>query len=264
MSKTGSGAVSFLPSWGRRLFERSDLPEEESRRRQYLALCLVLTIPALLAFTVIDVLEGRWSEVIPGGLVAVLLSLLLAFLARLRRVRPLLRAILGVALGIVFYETAVGGSDGLAFLWLYTVPLVVFFLFGRREGTAWCLGLLAVLSTLFFVLELHTYDPILQSRALLSLGLLCATGGFLEASRQRFHEALVRETSAVEEAIAQVQRLRGMLRICSSCKRIRDDDGYWSEIEAYLEQHSEAELSHALCPDCLEQLGRGELVEEAS
>lgn len=50
--------------------------------------------------------------------------------------------------------------------------------------------------------------------------------------------------------VAEVRMLRGLLPICAWCKRIRDDGGHWSDIEAYLSQHSEARFSHSMCPDC--------------
>ena len=53
---------------------------------------------------------------------------------------------------------------------------------------------------------------------------------------------------------AQVKTLSGMLPICSSCKKIRDDGGYWRQIESYVREHSQAEFSHGLCPDCLQRL----------
>jgi len=45
-----------------------------------------------------------------------------------------------------------------------------------------------------------------------------------------------------------------MFPICSSCKKIRDDKGYWNQIESYVRDHSEAEFSHSLCPDCVKKL----------
>jgi hypothetical protein len=57
-----------------------------------------------------------------------------------------------------------------------------------------------------------------------------------------------------ERAVQQVRTLSGLLPICSSCKKIRDDGGYWNQIEAYIRSHSEAEFSHGLCPDCLRTL----------
>jgi len=56
------------------------------------------------------------------------------------------------------------------------------------------------------------------------------------------------------ERDSEIKRLRGMLPICSSCKKIKNDAGYWSQIEVYLKEHSEAEFSHGLCPDCIKKL----------
>ncbi len=50
--------------------------------------------------------------------------------------------------------------------------------------------------------------------------------------------------------LAKVQVLKGLLPICASCKKIRDDQGYWKQIETYISEHSDAEFSHGLCPDC--------------
>jgi PAS domain S-box-containing protein len=64
-------------------------------------------------------------------------------------------------------------------------------------------------------------------------------------------EKLIRE---LQEALTNIKILRGMLPICSSCKKIRDDKGYWTQIEAYIRDHSEAEFSHGVCPDCMKKL----------
>jgi len=52
----------------------------------------------------------------------------------------------------------------------------------------------------------------------------------------------------------ELKVLRGILPICASCKKIRDDKGYWAQIESYIREHSEAEFSHSLCPDCAKKL----------
>lgn len=56
------------------------------------------------------------------------------------------------------------------------------------------------------------------------------------------------------DALDQVRTLRGILPICANCKNIRDDQGYWSKVETYLKQHTKAEFSHAVCPDCMNKL----------
>ena len=67
--------------------------------------------------------------------------------------------------------------------------------------------------------------------------------------------ALERERliSELREALAQVKTLGGLLPICSGCKKIRDDKGYWSQVESYIASHSEATFTHSLCPDCLKK-----------
>lgn len=58
----------------------------------------------------------------------------------------------------------------------------------------------------------------------------------------------------LQESLAEIKILSGLLPICSSCKKIRDDKGYWEEIECYITAHSEAGFSHGICPECTEKL----------
>lgn len=58
----------------------------------------------------------------------------------------------------------------------------------------------------------------------------------------------------LEAALQEVKTLSGLLPICSSCKKIRDDSGYWNRIETYIKKHSEAEFSHSICEDCAQKL----------
>ena len=58
----------------------------------------------------------------------------------------------------------------------------------------------------------------------------------------------------LQQAINEVKKIRGILPICSSCKKIRDDKGSWNQIERYIRDHSEAEFSHSICPECSKQL----------
>ena len=58
----------------------------------------------------------------------------------------------------------------------------------------------------------------------------------------------------LQEVLAKVKTLSGLLPICSSCKKIRDDKGYWNQIETYIRQRSEAEFTHSICPNCAKML----------
>jgi DNA-binding NtrC family response regulator len=72
--------------------------------------------------------------------------------------------------------------------------------------------------------------------------------------RKRAEEERERLISQLQEALANIKTLRGLLPICASCKKIRDDTGYWNQIETYIHIHTEADFSHGLCPDCIARL----------
>lgn len=72
----------------------------------------------------------------------------------------------------------------------------------------------------------------------------------VRALRRRTHELRHR----VDEAVASLKVLRGLLPICSSCKRIRSDEGYWHQIEEYVREHTEADFTHGICPECMREL----------
>jgi len=69
--------------------------------------------------------------------------------------------------------------------------------------------------------------------------------------KNRDLEVLLKEN---QKALAEIKTLRGILPICSSCKKIRDDEGYWTQIESYIQARSLAEFSHSLCMDCAKKL----------
>lgn len=81
------------------------------------------------------------------------------------------------------------------------------------------------------------------------------TGMIRDISERKLHEKELNQLiRSLKESLAQVRQLSGMLPICASCKKIRDDKGYWNQIEEYIRAHSEAEFSHGICPDCSQKL----------
>ena len=65
---------------------------------------------------------------------------------------------------------------------------------------------------------------------------------------------LDKKNQELRDALDKVKLLSGLLPICASCKKIRNDEGYWNEIESYIAQHSEADFTHGICPDCVRTL----------
>jgi GAF domain-containing protein len=99
-----------------------------------------------------------------------------------------------------------------------------------------------------------------------ALGTLCAIDRKprqLTPSQKKAMQALTRQVMALLEsrrvsshlaqALEHVKTLHGLLPICAWCKRIRDDTGYWSQVEAYVQAHTEASFTHGICPECMEK-----------
>jgi hypothetical protein len=131
-------------------------------------------------------------------------------------------------------------------------------------------------SVLFFVLAmvalaLKRPDPFILYGTFFVTALSVALGTITAASihgaqRSRFaaHESEIRLREEVQAALAEIKTLRGLLPICASCKNIRSDDGAWSRIEAYLSEHTYAQFTHGICPDCRVKLYPETLPAEAS
>ena len=77
------------------------------------------------------------------------------------------------------------------------------------------------------------------------------------ARRMKAEQERDRVITELQKALSEVKTLRGLLPICCNCKKIRDDNGYWNQIESYIQSRSEAEFSHGICPDCLKELYPG-------
>ena len=107
--------------------------------------------------------------------------------------------------------------------------------------------------------------PLLDSEGA-AIGTLCVMDRRprrLTTTQRRVMQALARKVVVLIElrrvsahlasALAQVKTLRGLIPICAWCKRIRDDGGYWSQIEAYFHAHADADFTHSICPNCLKK-----------
>jgi response regulator RpfG family c-di-GMP phosphodiesterase len=77
-----------------------------------------------------------------------------------------------------------------------------------------------------------------------------AVGGRVLGLQQKLAERV----EELQTALSNVKQLRGLLPICSYCKRIRGDDQYWQQVEGYVAEHSDAQFSHGICPPCYEKV----------
>lgn len=73
------------------------------------------------------------------------------------------------------------------------------------------------------------------------------------AERQRAEMALRKSNEELAAAMASVRTLKGFLPVCAWCRKVREDDGYWKELETYVTQHTDARITHGICPTCREK-----------
>lgn len=118
-----------------------------------------------------------------------------------------------------------------------------------------------------FELKPHFYE----TYWFLTLLIVVSGGVIFGVYRLRVWQLLRREkqlNARIQQALAHIKTLGGLIPICSNCKKIRDDEGYWEILEKYVQTHSDAQFSHGICPDCAAKLypdfpiGRGEKNEK--
>jgi PAS domain S-box-containing protein len=109
----------------------------------------------------------------------------------------------------------------------------------------------------------HFWTNVTVSKALDIAGAGMCLFGFVEdiGTRKQMEQEREKLIAQLQESLAEIKELRGILPICSSCKKIRDDQGYWTQIESYIGKHSDAQFSHGICPDCAKKL-YGDLYDE--
>jgi tetratricopeptide (TPR) repeat protein len=95
----------------------------------------------------------------------------------------------------------------------------------------------------------RTAFAIITALVLVSLALLYARYRLKQQSESRLRA----QAKELADALDRVQTLKGLLPICAWCKKVRDDDGYWTQVEAYVARHSKAEFTHCICPSCYDE-----------
>ncbi|MBN2282185.1 MAG: response regulator [Candidatus Marinimicrobia bacterium] len=85
-----------------------------------------------------------------------------------------------------------------------------------------------------------------------SIELLARVRNHLELKLSK--DRLKKMNAELQKALREIKTLKGLVPICANCKKIRDDDGFWQEVEHYVAAHTEADFSHGICPDCMKEL----------
>ncbi len=214
------------------------------------------------AFALLDGAQfgDRASVVLPFRAVLVLTSMIVFGATFLPRLRPLFVAssALFILLNGSFSTLLVTLDDRTLLSPYFTGQIFVFAGIYSTVGLGFRFSLLAMWVTAgLFLLTVGVLAPVPTNLIVLySFFMMGAVFVFTYAayiaervSRERFAGA-----EQLRKTVRDVKKLSGMLPICASCKKVRDDKGYWSQIESYISEHSEAVFSHGVCPDCADEL----------
>ncbi|MGM0599907.1 MAG: hypothetical protein ACQETH_08850 [Candidatus Rifleibacteriota bacterium] len=182
-----------------------------------------------------------------------------------------------VIAGIFYaYLLTTGGKANTGFIWMFSYPSIATFLLGIRKGIFFSFLLFIYSLAIMFaeqniVPTTANYTFSLSVRISFSYLLICLFAWAVESTRataqfeyhqindelqdsckelEKRHHAKKEIITELREAIVEAEQLKRILPICSSCKKVRNDTGYWEKVERYFNQHSGTKFSHSVCPDC--------------
>ncbi len=262
---------------------------DESQKRTFIVFVILITIPIIFVLTIDDFINKRILEgLFVLGTIIIFVSTLFT-LKHIKKIDNILRVNSVLILSLLCYGLSVGGGHEHSFLWYYFFPICAFYVFKKKEGLIW-VGLSILLSGFFFLSPFfHSYGIGVSIRFLFTYIIVAIISFGLESSRSKYHKDLLNKKKQVtytnhlldkanrnlvkenkqhklterekerkivqlQQALIEIKTLQGLLPICSSCKKIRDDKGYWNQIEGYIQKHSDAKFSHGLCPECSDKI----------
>ncbi len=242
-------------------------------RRRYNLLRTFLLIFVLISpvFIVVNYYRKVYLTAISEAVFLLIVILMLYYGRSPRRQRfmSFLFVLLSCFLAVIASSNS--GTHPTVAAWNSLCVLFAFYLLGRKNGTVINIIFVPV-STVIYVIKHSSGVNAIPLVAILnvSLFMLCVSliayyfeetrseteGALLEDidSRMKTESELEAAVNELKSAISEIKTLSGLLPICASCKRIRDDNGAWTQIESYIKKNSEAEFSHGICPDCARRL----------
>lgn len=252
-----------LPIWNSviNVIDRAPLGSDDKLRLQHFTMLLFIGVPSMLAFALVVGLKGERTLCL--SVLLTVCGLVAGWILISRGVRAVLvyRTDSLIFCALLLYMAVIGGQDGSKILWTYAFPLIGFFLMGKREGMAWVAAVygMSALIVLGRVpgIEVYPYSGEFAARYLVTMLCVVAIAYGFEHFRELYRLGMEQERSRLQRALEQVKTLSGLLPICSGCKKIRDDQGYWNQLESYLDLHTDVRFSHGLCPDCIKELFPG-------
>ena len=219
-----------------------------------------MILPAFIVLSIFDYMEGDKLENIINVAVILVMSAGIIILKRCEYDAEIYRITHLLIVFLLIYCVFIGAGQGTVLYWLFIMPILFFFFFGKKEGLIWVLAftfllLLVLLLGRYIQGYIYSYDVLIKFIIAFSVNIVVSYG--LESSRftmstllNHRSQDLLQEKERLEQALKQIKTLSGLIPICAHCKKVRNDQGYWQQVETYVKDHSSADFSHSICPDC--------------
>ena len=205
---------------------------------------VVVYILTAVPFSIVHVVRKNYflSFCLLGGMMLLIGMRFLLYSSKKHQLIFLSAAILMTFIYLLNYIT--GGTDNNGPIWYFTFPMMALILLGPLKGSLFSIALI-VISLIFLVepfnrIMMTAYEPGFLVRFFISYMIVFILAFVYEVQKQKNEK--------------EIKELKGFLPICSSCKKIRGDKGYWEQIDVYIQKHSDTLFSHGICPECSERL----------
>jgi hypothetical protein len=213
---------------------------------------------ALLVFAGLNLSRGNILAVMVETAAALFGVFILVFLRKTSNLDRAQTLLLADITAIMIFLYATGGIAMTGIFWWFTYPVAAFFITGRKKGWYWIAGIMifgALLKAFGETIGISvpfSYPVLRQFGA--SFLVVSLVLHLYEATRDDYEKAIEESMRNLEKAAASIRTLKGLVPICSSCKKIRDDKGFWQQLEVYVSEHTEADFSHGMCDECAARL----------
>ncbi|MBN2715590.1 MAG: hypothetical protein JXX14_07020 [Deltaproteobacteria bacterium] len=229
---------------------------EEANKKRYIRLVIFTGVPMLLTYAAMGFLQGNTMESI--GLVSFGIALLMiaAVLNRVHHVRRTYHLSVVVTFALFAFLFVTPSPNATDYFWLFLIPLTACFVLGHRLGAIWSAATLAFAAIVFTLPWFQTRYPYTTEAKLFfttTFILLTFFSVTMERVRKRYFDHILKVIGDLKQVYEGIRTLKGLVPVCSKCKAIRNDDGYWTRVDYYLYSHAEMALSHGICPDCLKR-----------
>ncbi|MBN2527796.1 MAG: hypothetical protein JXR76_15510 [Deltaproteobacteria bacterium] len=229
---------------------------EENKRRHYFKYFALLAFPGLVGYAVRDWILGHfWRPLaqVSFGVIVLVVALNLKGIRRVIELYHGFLALLFVFLVVPFYLPTARATDH---LWLYLFPLFASFAVGFRAGLIWICAMLLFVGVKMLAPSLIKLDPVPIYSAVFFVSIYLLVGYFssiMAWMTEKYLQRVRRQMNRLEQVYDGIQTLKGLVPVCSVCKSIRNDDGYWTRVDFHLYEHTEMLPNDAICPDCLKE-----------